>query len=253
MQSFTDKLLMGYGMDKDLIFWLRRFALGYCILLLLLTQSCSSYYDNKNPSGNPPINTPAQATATLDKADETATQTITSPTTTNVVDENNMTSTVPTSSPIVNPTGEPVETIAGEENIFSLQEGSPSYLPNTFHQELGCGWIGIAGQLFDLYGVPIRGLIIEVEGELGGKFLIELGITGGAPQYGSGGYEIVLGERPQETLQAMVLRVMDLDGKQLSADIKFDTYASCEKNLIIINFLAHEFFNSQFYLPLIRK
>jgi hypothetical protein len=39
-----------------------------------------------------------------------------------------------------------------------LHEGSPQYIPATsFHPDLGCNWMGVAGQVIDINGAPVQG------------------------------------------------------------------------------------------------
>lgn len=133
---------------------------------------------------------------------------------------------------------------------YILQPGSPSYLPNVFQPDLGCSWMGVGGQIFDRKGEPIQGLIVEITGELEDRQVLELSISGGAIQYGAGGYEIPLSNRPIGSEGIMQAVVYDLQGRALSAPVVFDTYESCTANLVLINFLANDFFQNRYYLPL---
>lgn len=133
---------------------------------------------------------------------------------------------------------------------YSLQPGSPSYIPNIFKQELGCEWMGVGGQVFDRDGDPVQGVLIEIQGQLDGQAVLELSISGGATQYGAGGFEMTLANRPvasDDTLEAVLY---DLQGQALSERIVFDTYDSCTANLILINFLASDFYQTRYYLPI---
>ena len=37
---------------------------------------------------------------------------------------------------------------------FVLHDGNPQYIPNLYHAELGCSWMGVGGQVLSLNGAP---------------------------------------------------------------------------------------------------
>jgi hypothetical protein len=150
-----------------------------------------------------------------------------------------------TNSPTLTPTPTPCVNY-----LYSMQQGSPSYMPNIFYPEVGCSWLGVAGQIFDEKGNPAQGVIVEVHGIIPDEQIERLNITGGAPQYGPGGYEIVLADKPIVNNGQYSIRLLDLEGKELSESIVFETTNSCTQNLIIINFLSANYFHTRYYLPL---
>jgi hypothetical protein len=136
----------------------------------------------------------------------------------------------------------PTPTTGGEATItpggmsFVLQQGSPKALPNIYHPELGCSWMGIGGQAVDLRGAPVIGLIVQLGGWIGQTTYEKLSITGTAPQYDRGGFEFQIADKPVASTQTLWLQLLDQAGLPLSEKIYFDTYNDCEKNLIIVYF-----------------
>jgi hypothetical protein len=121
------------------------------------------------------------------------------------------------------------------ESVFIPQIGSPVWLPNFAHSELGCNWLGVAGQVLNQDDHPINHLIVEVGGSLEGSEFLGIGLTGLATDYGSGGYEIVLADHVVDSSRTMWIQIHDITGKDLSNKIFFDTFDDCERNLVLIN------------------
>lgn len=155
---------------------------------------------------------------------------------------------VPTSTPL--PTQEEVLENEGDEEDADegftgdfpvvLHDGSPQYIPATsFHPDVGCNWMGVAGQVIDVNGAPVQGLIVEVGGSLDGENIgnpTVLQATGLATAYGEAGFEVKLADEPIESLGSVWIQVLDQAGLPLSERISFFTFDDCEKNLIIIYF-----------------
>lgn len=126
-----------------------------------------------------------------------------------------------------------IEAPPGFDFTYSLQPGNPVA---TRHATAGCTWMGVAGQVFDSSGSPVTtGLIISIEGP---GILLD-GLVGAAPSYGDGGYEIQLADQPIESSDEYSIEVLDEDGDPQSDVILFDTYADCNRNLILINFVEN--------------
>lgn len=150
---------------------------------------------------------------------------------------------VPTDTPIPSNTPEPTqeETPVPTANIesgtsFSIQEGSPSYVENSFHLDAGCNWLGVAGQVFDKEGTPVSGILVETGGFLGGIEISGLTLTGMAPDYGEGGYEIALSDSAISSDGDIWIQLLDQANLPLSEKIYFNTFDSCDSNLVKINF-----------------
>ncbi len=133
-------------------------------------------------------------------------------------------------------------TIPGQKNTESpypyiAQPGSPASVSSSIMQpEVGCNWLGVGGQAVDLQGAPIVGLRVQLYGSLHGEIKQATSITGTVTRYGPAGYEIVLSDFPTESKRTLWLQLLDQAGGVLSDKIYFPTFASCDKNLTIINF-----------------
>jgi len=119
-----------------------------------------------------------------------------------------------------------------------LQQGSPAAIDGAqFHPDAGCGWLGVAGQATSLNGESVKGLFIQLGGSLPGvKSLDNITMTGLAPQYGQGGFEITLSDQLIASSDMLWIQLLDQQNLPLSDRIYFDTYDDCTKNLIIIYF-----------------
>jgi hypothetical protein len=135
-------------------------------------------------------------------------------------------------SPVAGATGSPPP--AGVS--FVLQPGGPIAIPNIGHPEAGCGWMGVAGQATGLNNAPVLGLVVQLGGTLEGQALSPVTLTGTATQYGTGGYEFKLADQPVASSGDLWVQLLDQAGAPLSEKIYFDTFAECEKNLVLINF-----------------
>ena len=123
---------------------------------------------------------------------------------------------------------------------FELKEGSPLAIQNFARQDLGCNWMGVAGHAFDLSGNVLTGITVHLTGSLAGTPVDILSLTGTAPQYGPGGYEVHFSDIPMATTDRFWIQVLDQDGVMLSEHYFFDTRNECSENLILMNFIAIE-------------
>jgi hypothetical protein len=121
---------------------------------------------------------------------------------------------------------------------FELQQGSPSAIDAAaFHPNTTCNWMGVAGQATSLNDEGVRGLFVKLGGSLPGEEAVEnLAMTGLAPQYGPGGYEITVTDQLLATTGSMWIQLLDQQNLPISDRVYFDTYDDCKKNLIIIYF-----------------
>jgi hypothetical protein len=138
------------------------------------------------------------------------------------------------SQPTVGVTDEPQETLEGMP--FIMQEGNPQYIPNIYHPDAGCSWMGVGGQVIGLNGGPVLYLSIKLGGTLNGEAIELITISGTAPQYGQAGYEFKLSDQPVDSVQNLYVELLDQADLPLSEKYYFDTFNDCEKNLILINF-----------------
>jgi hypothetical protein len=154
----------------------------------------------------------------------------------------------PSATPTLKPSSTPVPTNtpfgAAAQTLeatpafsFVLQQGSPQSIPNIIRMDAGCNWLGVAGQAVSLNGAPVVGLFIQLGGTLDGQLLeTRLSMTGTAPEYGKGGFEFVLADKPIASNNTLWVQLLDQANLPLSEKIPFSTFAECEKNLILINF-----------------
>ena len=121
---------------------------------------------------------------------------------------------------------------------FVISPGTPvSTSSQVFHPEAGCDWFGVAGQVFDLSGAPVSQQQVQIGGTLAGSPVAMLSLTGLANAYGSAGfYEFNLGDKPIASNGTLWVQLLDQAGLELSEKIYFETFDSCEKNLIFVNF-----------------
>lgn len=121
---------------------------------------------------------------------------------------------------------------------FVARQGSPSAIAGSqFHPDAGCQWLGIGGQATSLNGEPVSGLFVHLGGSLPGVGQVEnITMTGLAPQYGPGGFEITLSNELVASENTMWVQLLDQQNLPLSDRIYFSTYNECDKNLIIIYF-----------------
>jgi hypothetical protein len=118
---------------------------------------------------------------------------------------------------------------------YGLQPGTPVGVAGFVHADLGCKWMGIGGQVFALDSTPVKQLVVELGGTLGGQAISQLSLTGAATEWGPGGFEFTLANHPIESSGTLWLRVLDLNGDPISNRIYFTTYNDCSKNAILVN------------------
>lgn len=131
-----------------------------------------------------------------------------------------------------------VEAPSLTETGFTLQEGNPFYLPNFAHPEAGCQWLGVAGQVFDAVDDEILDFTLLVGDAENPDDEPMIGITGTALAYGRGGYEIQLGEVDLDSNNRFWIQVYSPDGIPLTEQVYFTTYEDCDRNLVLVNFMA---------------
>jgi hypothetical protein len=145
----------------------------------------------------------------------------------------------PTETPFSLNTPTNTPTVAGVVGMpFEVSPGTPVGMSSVaFKSEEGCDWMGVAGQVFDLSGAPIQGLVVRIGGFLDGKTMDQTTLTGMATAYGTTGfYEFVLGEVPLASNGSLWVQLLDQAGIAMSSKVFFETYDTCDKNLLLINF-----------------
>jgi hypothetical protein len=136
---------------------------------------------------------------------------------------------------------------------YHVQPGTPIGLPNIWHKELGCEWMGVGGQVFGAEGWPEdETLVVELGGTLAGEPVSAITLTGTATQWGPSGYEFSLAPQPLASNQSLWVQFYDIEGIEVSPRILFDTYEDCEQNAILLNLIHVE--RAEFerlYLPVL--
>lgn len=148
--------------------------------------------------------------------------------------------TTPEPSQTPPPTLEPTPTRAfpttPSGKPFAVQAVGPLYTANFANPALGCAWQGVGGQVLRQDGEAIPGIVVVINGQLGSTKLDLVSLTGNQAAYGPGGYEVVLSNNPITTTKTVFIQLFDKQGAALSEPYSFNTYATCSKNLAIINF-----------------
>ena len=120
---------------------------------------------------------------------------------------------------------------------YILQAGSIGYTTQFAHPDLGCNWLGVAGTVYDADGNPGIDLIAHVEGP--NEFMMD-SITGSKMEYGEAGYEITLGDSSFDSVGEYSIQLLNILGKPVSEEIAVGTFAGCDRNLILVNFVETE-------------
>ncbi|MDY6872422.1 MAG: hypothetical protein SVR81_00430 [Chloroflexota bacterium] len=139
-----------------------------------------------------------------------------------------------TDEPTLMPTITPTPTL--EPMPFTL-EGEPETLTSDLLRPgLGCDVLIIAGQVKDLKDDPIKNLTLHLFGELGGFEIDLYRIAGSEPTYGESGYEFLLEGLVVESEDTLYIQLVDTNDIPFSRPYAVQTFAECQKNLILINF-----------------
>ncbi|HEY9074993.1 MAG TPA: hypothetical protein VIO61_00520 [Anaerolineaceae bacterium] len=119
---------------------------------------------------------------------------------------------------------------------FALRSEPNAIQGSLIHPDLGCKlWVG--GQAYDIKGSPYVGITVQLGGTLGGYQVSQFSLTGTAPQYyGVAGYEFLLAEKPIASKRTLWIQLLDQRGIPISSRVSFDTFDSCNANIILINF-----------------
>lgn len=132
---------------------------------------------------------------------------------------------------------------------YGVQMGAPVQTTNFLHPEAICNYTGVAGQAINAKGEPVAGLVVEIYGTLESRQVMTLTLTGSATTLGPAGYEVPLSDHLAASQGSLHARVYNVNGVPQTDIITFDTFADCERNLVILNFI--ELTNHSIFLPLI--
>ena len=119
---------------------------------------------------------------------------------------------------------------------FELQGAPSAVRSETFKPATGCTWQGVAGQVVDMQGQHLVNIGIVLKGMYNGKTISTQTISGTHTEYGDSGYEFQLGTTLIASTGLLSIQLVDQAGLPLSEKVIFDTYETCDKNLVLVNF-----------------
>jgi hypothetical protein len=139
-----------------------------------------------------------------------------------------------TLTPTFTPTLTPSPTL---ELMPFILIGEPEWLSSALiRPSLGCEWLIIAGQVWDLQDVPVQGLTLHLFGELDGYEIERFSLTGSATTYGESGFEFTLENVLVDSQDSLFIQLVDSNGIPFSHPYALETFNDCQKNLILVNF-----------------
>jgi hypothetical protein len=222
---------------------MRKPIIAVCVLIVFLIPACiirSPDRGSPAPTINPAETqiAPSAAAPTQSSPTETALPSLTA---------------TPTSPPAQVPaTPAPTETPLPAIRFY-MQPGTPMRTQNFVAPESGCNWMGIAGQVFDLNGNPMPGVVIEVGGSLNGQPIQQLALTGSSPSVGPGGYVVALADHPIPSDGTIWFQLLDQEGNPKTSRILLTTSDRCEENLTLINLIEANPVTNLVRMPVILK
>lgn len=220
----------------------------FCVLIVLLLPACILSTPGEDAPGSTQFPPQTQAIPTGAFPTEMS-ATLPSPVETALPEPSSTAITPPTQIPATSaPTEAPLPVVR-----FYMQPGTPIWTANFIEPESGCNWMGMAGQVFDIDGNPLAGIVVEAGGALDGQPVQQIALTGSSAIVGPGGYVIELSNRPVQSDGTIWIQILDQDGTPKSARILLTTSGKCEENLTIINLVEVNPMGSQIGLPVIMK
>lgn len=153
-----------------------------------------------------------------------------------------------TSVPTITPTSAATGTFAPTQTSTLTPTNTPEVFPfiligepelmssDLLRPSLGCDWLVIAGQVWDLQDRAVKGLTLHLFGELQGYQIDQSAVTGSAPIYGDSGYEFLLENLVVNSKNAVFIQLVDADNAPYSLAYPLQTFQDCQKNLVLVNF-----------------
>lgn len=210
------------------------FALGTVAALGIVLFLWGNYNSPLNPLA-PPTPLPIVITATY-----TPTLTLT-PSPTLTPSETYTPSPIPSLTPSLTftpiflegfstPNGTPAPE-GSEDFSYTLQHDAVLYLTNPDARG-GCRWSSIAGSVMNYEGQPVNGYQIHVVGE----GVDQTVVSGSAPGFGPGGFEVQLGSVARDA--SYVAQLLDNEGRHASPVYTVTTRADCNYTIAVLHFVA---------------
>lgn len=143
-----------------------------------------------------------------------------------------------TATPTNTPTAKPTATATVDNDLFAIQKGSPVFTTNFAHPDAACNWQGVAGQMLSKTGAPLQNYILKLTGTYNGAPINQIVLSGLVTNepYGPGSFEFVLGSTPIDSVSMMTIQIFSPTYVEVMGPESISTFASCSKNLQIINF-----------------
>jgi len=136
---------------------------------------------------------------------------------------------LPTNTP---PVASPVPTALP----YSLLPGTPALTQN-FLNDLGCDWMGVAGQVLVGQEGGTLDVWVKMGGQLEGIPIDLTSLPGSASGYGEGGYEFVLSDKPIASENLLWIQLIDPSEHPMSEKVYLTTSDSCEENLLLVSWI----------------
>jgi hypothetical protein len=130
---------------------------------------------------------------------------------------------------------EPTATVFEGYYAFAIQN-EQAINSTIFKPDDGCNWAGIAGQVFDLQGRPVKGIRVWLRGTINGEYIEPLGLTLESSPYGPSGFEFTIANKPVASSGKLSLQLFDQAMIPISEKVFIDTFDDCEHNLVLVNF-----------------
>ena len=125
--------------------------------------------------------------------------------------------------------------LTGTLPAYDFQVDEPIYMQNSFINTLGCNWMGVGGQVFDMNGGPVRLQSVHMEGQLDSTPIALTTLTGTAGVLGESGYVFDLATHPIASNLTLWIQLVDEAGMALSERVYLVTYDPCEQNFVLVN------------------
>jgi hypothetical protein len=149
------------------------------------------------------------------------------------------TTTIQLPTEFIIPTNGPTMAVTPGTNLYPYAiDGQVNAMANiVFHSDGTCDWQGVAGKVVDLQGRHLVGVLVHLTGYYNGKTIDMNTISGGASAwYGDSGYEFILGIKPVDSISTLAVELTDQSLRPISERVIINTYATCDKNLTLVNF-----------------
>ncbi len=143
-----------------------------------------------------------------------------------------------TETPVATPTPEGGAATTPTAVSYNYEADDQIAMPNGFINTLGCGWMGVGGQVFQVVNstsVPVQGLNVQLGGTLAGVPKDLLTLTGSAQVLGPSGYVFDLADRPIASVNMLWIQLVDTAGLPVSAKVYIQTFDSCDHNFVLLN------------------